>query len=83
MDFSTRECYPIKEMFRLTKKDGTLLFDEDSTMGGRGIYLHKDEENLKAIFKKGKLKRFTQSQEDLTRLERELTNALGMSKEEA
>lgn len=83
MDFLTRECYPIEEMFRLTKKDGTLVFDENNTFGGRGIYLHKDEEHLKNIFIKGKLKRFTQSKEDLSRLERELTNALGKSKEEA
>lgn len=83
MDFSTRQCYPIEELFRLTKKDGTLRFDKENTLGGRGIYLHKDEENLQTIFTKGKLKRFTSSKEDLSRLERELSNALGKSKEEA
>lgn len=62
LDIVSRKTFPKKELFRLVKdEEGKLRLDKDSSFMGRGLYLHKDEETLKAARKKGVLKRYSKN----------------------
>lgn len=62
LDIVSRKTFPKKELFRLVKdEEGKLQLDKDSSLIGRGLYLHKDEETLKAARKKGVLKRYSKN----------------------
>ena len=48
-DFLTREKLPIGQLFRLVKKDGMLVLQDNYQGKGRGIYLKKDPSTILAL----------------------------------
>lgn len=62
LDILSRKTFPKRELFRLVKdEEGKLQLDKDSSLKGRGLYIHKDEETLKSARKKGVLKRYSKN----------------------
>lgn len=58
MDIVSRKQYPLPELIRLVIKDNSLLMDVENKIQGRGIYIHKDKESIKLVFKRKLLKKY-------------------------
>ena len=65
MDLLSRVKYPRERLLRLVKtSDGNVVLDLDYNMEGRGVYVLKDEEQIKKTFQKKRLSKIvSQSQE--------------------
>ena len=65
MDLLSRVKYPRERPLRLVKaSDGNVVLDLDYNMEGRGVYVLKDEEQIKKTFQKKRLSKIVpQSQE--------------------
>ena len=65
MDLLSRVKYPRESLLRLVKaSDGNVVIDYDYNMEGRGVYVLKDEEQIKKTFQKKRLSKIvSQSQE--------------------
>ena len=65
MDLLSRVKYPRERLLRLVKSsDGNVVLDLDYNMEGRGVYVLKDEEQIKKTFQKKRLSKIVpQSQE--------------------
>lgn len=65
MDLLSRVKYPRESLLRLVKaSDGNVVIDYDYNMEGRGVYVLKDEEQIKKTFQKKRLSKIVpQSQE--------------------
>ena len=65
MDLLSRVKYPRERRLRLVKaSDGNVVLDLDYNMEGRGVYVLKDEEQIKKTFQKKRLSKIVpQSQE--------------------
>lgn len=58
MDIVSRKQYPLPKLIRLVIKDNSLLMDVENKIQGRGIYIHKDKESIKLVFKRKLLKKY-------------------------
>lgn len=83
MDILSRKSFKKSEMYRLVMLDGTLTFDKEMNLPGKGIYIHMDEETIKKVFAKKMLRRYTSSTETLQRLESEMMDAFRSTNKEA
>lgn len=65
IDLLSRVKYPRERLLRLVKaSDGNVVLDLDYNMEGRGVYVLKDEEQIKKTFQKKRLSKIVpQSQE--------------------
>ena len=65
MDLLSRVKYPRERLLRLVKSsDGNVVLDLDYNMEGRGVYVLKDEEQIKKTFQNKRLSKIVpQSQE--------------------
>ena len=57
-DIISGKSFPKNELLRLILIDGQFIFDKDSSLQGRGYYIHKDLEAIQALKSQKLLKRF-------------------------
>ena len=53
----TREKLNKKDLFRVAKVDGSIVYDKNQNLGGRGVYIKKDIDVINTARKKALLSR--------------------------
>ncbi len=53
----TREKLNKKDLFRVAKVDGSIVYDKNQNLGGRGVYIKKDIDVINTARKKNVLSR--------------------------